>query len=160
VGCRHLDTAESYQNEEAVGRAIAHSGIPRDELFVTTKLWVHDGGEDGATRAFTQSLARLGLDSVAMTTWTNDELTRIGTADELQISSARGDGTLGNPGPSGSSASATTSMSAPCTDATAAGSPPPRPAHLRQVPPLRRTDHHQQRRDPGAQAATIKLLAR
>jgi 2,5-diketo-D-gluconate reductase A len=62
VGYRHLDTAEGYQNEEAVGRAIATSGIPRDELFVTTKLWVQDSGEDGATRAFEQSLARLGLD--------------------------------------------------------------------------------------------------
>jgi 2,5-diketo-D-gluconate reductase A len=62
VGYRHLDTAEAYRNEEAVGRAIATSGIPRDELFVTTKLWVQDGGEDGAKRAFEQSLARLGLD--------------------------------------------------------------------------------------------------
>ena len=61
-GYRHLDTAESYQNEEAVGRAIGNSGIPRDELFVTTKLFVHDGGEDGAKRAFEQSLTRLGVD--------------------------------------------------------------------------------------------------
>jgi 2,5-diketo-D-gluconate reductase A len=64
TGYRHLDTAEAYQNEAAVGRAIATSGIPRDELFVTTKLWVQDGGEDGAKRAFEQSLARLGLDSL------------------------------------------------------------------------------------------------
>jgi 2,5-diketo-D-gluconate reductase A len=62
TGYRHLDTAEAYRNEAAVGRAIANSGIPRDELFVTTKLWVQDGGEDGAKRAFEQSLARLGLD--------------------------------------------------------------------------------------------------
>jgi 2,5-diketo-D-gluconate reductase A len=62
IGYRHLDIAEAYQNEAAVGRAIATSGIPRDELFVTTKLWVHDGGEDGAKRAFEQSLARLGLE--------------------------------------------------------------------------------------------------
>jgi 2,5-diketo-D-gluconate reductase A len=62
IGYRHLDTAESYRNEEAVGRSIANSGIPRDELFITTKLWVQDGGEDGAKRAFEQSLARLGLD--------------------------------------------------------------------------------------------------
>jgi 2,5-diketo-D-gluconate reductase A len=62
TGYRHLDTAEAYQNEAAVGRAIATSGIARDELFVTTKLWVHDGGEDGAKRALEQSLARLGLD--------------------------------------------------------------------------------------------------
>jgi 2,5-diketo-D-gluconate reductase A len=62
VGYRHLDTAEAYRNEGAVGRAIATSGIARDELFVTTKLWVQDGGEDGATRAFEQSLQRLGLE--------------------------------------------------------------------------------------------------
>jgi 2,5-diketo-D-gluconate reductase A len=64
TGYRHLDTAAAYQNEEAVGRAIATSGIPRDELFVTTKLWVQDGGEDGAKRAFEQSLTRLGLDAL------------------------------------------------------------------------------------------------
>jgi 2,5-diketo-D-gluconate reductase A len=62
IGYRHLDTAQAYGNEEAVGRAIGSSGIPRDELFVTTKLWVQDGGEDGAKRAFEQSLQRLGLD--------------------------------------------------------------------------------------------------
>ena len=61
IGYRHRDTAESYRNEEAVGRAIGNSGIPRDELFVTTKLWVQDGGEDGAKRAFEKSLQRLGL---------------------------------------------------------------------------------------------------
>jgi 2,5-diketo-D-gluconate reductase A len=64
IGYRHLDTAEAYRNEAAVGRAIATSGIPREELFVTTKLWVQDGGEDGAKRAFAQSLARLGLDDL------------------------------------------------------------------------------------------------
>jgi 2,5-diketo-D-gluconate reductase A len=64
AGYRHIDTAAAYGNEEAVGRAIAASGIPRDELFVTTKLWVHDGGEEGTTRAFEASLQRLGLDHV------------------------------------------------------------------------------------------------
>jgi len=49
AGYRLLDTAESYGNEEPVGRAIAGSGIPRDELFVTTKLWIHSG-EDAAKR--------------------------------------------------------------------------------------------------------------
>jgi diketogulonate reductase-like aldo/keto reductase len=63
VGYRLLDTAESYGNEEAVGRAIAQSGIPRDELFVTTKLWIHSG-EETAKRAFASSLERLGLDYV------------------------------------------------------------------------------------------------
>ena len=62
TGYRSLDTARSYMNEEAVGRAIASSGVPRDELFITTKLWVEDQGEEKAKRAFDASLARLGLD--------------------------------------------------------------------------------------------------
>ncbi|MEX5720844.1 aldo/keto reductase [Geodermatophilus maliterrae] len=62
AGYRHVDTAAAYGNEEAVGRAIAASGIPREELFVTTKLWVSDAGEDAARRAFEKSLLRLGLD--------------------------------------------------------------------------------------------------
>ena len=56
AGYRHIDTAASYGNEEAVGRAIAASGIPREELFVTTKLWIQDAGEDTARRAFDASL--------------------------------------------------------------------------------------------------------
>jgi 2,5-diketo-D-gluconate reductase A len=63
AGYRLLDTAEAYGNEEAVGRAIAQSGVPREELFVTTKLWIHSG-EDAAGRAFATSLERLGLDYV------------------------------------------------------------------------------------------------
>jgi 2,5-diketo-D-gluconate reductase A len=62
AGYRHLDTAASYGNEAAVGRAIAASGIHRQELFVTTKLWVQDTGEQLTTRAFDASLRRLGLD--------------------------------------------------------------------------------------------------
>jgi 2,5-diketo-D-gluconate reductase A len=64
AGYRSLDTAAAYQNEEAVGRAIAASGIPRDELFITTKLWIQDVGEGKARRAFEASLQRLGLDRV------------------------------------------------------------------------------------------------
>jgi 2,5-diketo-D-gluconate reductase A len=64
VGYRSVDTAAAYRNEEAVGRAIAASGIPRDELFVTTKLWIQDVGEGNARRAFEASLKRLGLDYV------------------------------------------------------------------------------------------------
>jgi len=64
VGYRHLDTAAAYRNEEAVGRAIASSGIPREELFVATKLWVQDAGEDNAKRLFEESRKRLGLDYV------------------------------------------------------------------------------------------------
>jgi len=62
AGYRHLDTAAVYGNEEAVGAAIKRSGIPREELFVTTKLWVHDGGEEGTKRAFDASMKRLDLD--------------------------------------------------------------------------------------------------
>ncbi|MFC9506235.1 aldo/keto reductase [Streptomyces sp. NPDC057002] len=62
AGYRSLDTAAAYRNEEAVGRAIKAAGIPREELFVTTKLWVQDPGEDNTKRAFDASLRRLGLD--------------------------------------------------------------------------------------------------
>ena len=63
AGYRHLDTAAAYRNEEAVGRAVASSGIPRDQLFVTTKLWIQDAPvEDNTKRAFERSLQRLGLD--------------------------------------------------------------------------------------------------
>jgi 2,5-diketo-D-gluconate reductase A len=64
AGYRSLDTAAAYGNEEAVGRAIAGSGIARSELFVTTKLWIQDPGEENARRAFEASLERLGLDYV------------------------------------------------------------------------------------------------
>ena len=62
VGYRLLDTAASYQNEEAVGRAIRASSIPREEIFVTTKLWVEDTGYDKTKRAFDRSMKRLALD--------------------------------------------------------------------------------------------------
>ena len=65
VGYRHLDTAAAYRNEEAVGRAIRSSGIARDELFVTTKLWIQKRPvEDSTRRSFETSLKRLGLDHV------------------------------------------------------------------------------------------------
>jgi len=62
AGYRALDTAASYNNEEAVGRAIKNSGIAREELFITTKLWVQKPGEENTKRAFDNSLRRLGLD--------------------------------------------------------------------------------------------------
>lgn len=63
AGYRLLDTAAAYQNEEAVGRAIKNSGVPREELFVTTKLWVQDApGDENTKRAFETSLKKLGLD--------------------------------------------------------------------------------------------------
>ena len=65
VGYRSLDTAAAYMNEAAVGRAIAASGVPREELFVTTKLWVQDAGDESNThRAFENSLNLLGLEYV------------------------------------------------------------------------------------------------
>jgi 2,5-diketo-D-gluconate reductase A len=64
VGYRHIDTAMIYKNEEGVGRAIAASGIPRDELFITTKLWNSDQGTDTARAALDTSLSKLGLDYV------------------------------------------------------------------------------------------------
>ena len=62
VGYRLIDTAAAYFNEEAVGAAIRESGIPREELFLTTKLWIQDQGYEQARRAFQASLDRLGTD--------------------------------------------------------------------------------------------------
>ncbi|WP_216213261.1 aldo/keto reductase [Amycolatopsis aidingensis] len=62
AGYRSIDTATAYNNEGAVGRAIAESGLARDELFVTTKLWNSDQGYDATLRAFDNSLELLGLD--------------------------------------------------------------------------------------------------
>ncbi|QUH03372.1 aldo/keto reductase [Saccharopolyspora erythraea] len=62
AGYRSIDTAAAYGNEAAVGRALAESGLARDELFVTTKLWNADQGYDNALRAFDTSLELLGLD--------------------------------------------------------------------------------------------------
>jgi 2,5-diketo-D-gluconate reductase A len=64
VGYRHIDTARIYGNEAGVGRAIADSGIPREQLFVTTKLWNDDQGTQSVFDAFDASLERLGLDYV------------------------------------------------------------------------------------------------
>ncbi|HRO18713.1 MAG TPA: aldo/keto reductase [Ferruginibacter sp.] len=62
TGYRLIDTAQSYGNEEAVGNAIKKSGIPREELFVTTKLWIQRSGFEGTKKAFEQSLEKLQLD--------------------------------------------------------------------------------------------------
>lgn len=63
---RHIDTAAAYGNEEAVGRGIATSSVPREDVFVTTKLWNADHGYDAALAAFDVSLDKLGLDYVDM----------------------------------------------------------------------------------------------
>ncbi|MEW2342745.1 aldo/keto reductase [Streptomyces griseoaurantiacus] len=64
AGYRSIDTAAIYGNEEGTGRAIASSGLPREELFVTTKLWNADQGHDSTLRAFDTSLKKLGLEYV------------------------------------------------------------------------------------------------
>jgi 2,5-diketo-D-gluconate reductase A len=64
VGYRHIDTAAVYGNEAGVGKAIAASGIPRDELYITTKLWNSDQGTQSAVDAIDLSLEKLGLDYV------------------------------------------------------------------------------------------------
>lgn len=62
IGYRLIDTAAAYDNEQGVGAAIRQSGIPREDLFVTTKLWVQDHGYDNTLRAFDTSMKKLGLD--------------------------------------------------------------------------------------------------
>lgn len=62
AGYRLIDTAAAYGNEEAVGRAIRRAGVPREELFITTKLWIPDISYEGAKRGFAASLERLGLE--------------------------------------------------------------------------------------------------
>lgn len=64
TGYRHIDTASFYQNEEGVGKAIKDSGIPRNELFITTKVWNNEQGYDEALEAFERSINRLQMDYV------------------------------------------------------------------------------------------------
>lgn len=62
AGCRLIDTASSYQNEEAVGRAIRNCSVPREELFITTKAYIQEMGYDNTMQAFERSMRKLGLD--------------------------------------------------------------------------------------------------
>jgi len=62
TGYRSIDTAAAYMNEQAVGRAVKKSGVPREELFITTKLWIQNAGYENTKKAFSRSLERLGLD--------------------------------------------------------------------------------------------------
>lgn len=64
AGYRHIDTAQSYLNEEAVGLGIAHSGVPREDLFLTTKIWVENTSYEGVKASFQHSLERLGVEYV------------------------------------------------------------------------------------------------
>src|SRR6201995_1210452 len=61
-GYRLIDTAQSYMNEEAVGKAIKRSGVPREDLFITTKLWIQSDGYEGAKKVFENSLRKLQLE--------------------------------------------------------------------------------------------------
>src|SRR4051794_41879524 len=62
IGYRHIDTARAYENEREVGRGIADSGVPRDEIFLTTKVPHDEATADGVERAAEESLERLGVD--------------------------------------------------------------------------------------------------
>jgi diketogulonate reductase-like aldo/keto reductase len=64
TGYNHIDTAASYQNEEAVGRGIKQSGVAREKLFITTKLWIQSNGYEGTLNTFENSLKRLQLDYI------------------------------------------------------------------------------------------------
>lgn len=62
TGYRLIDTAQSYENEEAVGKAIKRGGVAREELFITTKVWIQSNGYEETKKAFENSLKRLQLD--------------------------------------------------------------------------------------------------
>ena len=64
MGVRHIDTAHAYQNERSVGKAVKESGIPREEVWITSKLWPHEYGEGKTTEAIDKMLARLGTDYI------------------------------------------------------------------------------------------------
>ena len=64
TGYSHIDTAASYLNEEAVGKGIKQSGVPREKLFVTTKLWIQSNGYEGTLKAFERSLKRLQVEYI------------------------------------------------------------------------------------------------
>lgn len=64
AGYRHIDTAAAYFNEEDVGKAVRDSGIPRSEIFITSKLWISDLGYEGAKRGIARSLKKLGMDYI------------------------------------------------------------------------------------------------
>ncbi len=93
VGYRHIDTAAVYGNEIGVGRAIEKSGIPREELFITTKLWNSDQGTQSAFDAIDLSLEKLGLDQVDLYLihWPRPDLDRY-TESWLALEQIRDDG--------------------------------------------------------------------
>lgn len=64
AGYRSIDTAQAYQNEEAVGKGVKRSGVNRDEIFLTTKVWISNAGEEKATKSIDESLHKLGTDYI------------------------------------------------------------------------------------------------
>ena len=91
VGYRHIDTAQAYGNEEDVGRAIADSGIARDELFVTTKVWMEQAAPPDVEQSTGESLRRLGLDHVDLLLihWPTDVASLEATVEALADQQAR-----------------------------------------------------------------------
>jgi 2,5-diketo-D-gluconate reductase B len=92
IGYRHIDTAAMYENEAAVGAAIAASGIRRDDLFVTTKVWHDQLAPDALHRAFDASLRKLGLDHVDlyMIHWPSRDMDMAATLKALTSLQERG----------------------------------------------------------------------
>lgn len=92
LGYRHIDTAAMYENEAAVGAAIAASGVARDELFVTTKVWHDQLGSEALLRAFDASLRKLGLDHVDLYTihWPSRDMDMAATLEALMSLRERG----------------------------------------------------------------------
>ena len=64
TGYRHIDTAAAYGNEREVGEGIRRSGVPRDEIFVETKVWINDFGYDATLHAFDKSAGKLGIEQI------------------------------------------------------------------------------------------------
>lgn len=72
IGYRLVDTAQIYNNEQAVGDAIKHSNVPREDIFITSKIWVDDYGYDNTLKAFEDSMKKLQLDYLDLYTWRSD----------------------------------------------------------------------------------------
>lgn len=92
VGYRHVDTAQAYGNEEEVGRAIADSGVDRDEVFVTTKVWMEQAAPADVEQSTGESLRRLGMDHVDLLLihWPTDIAPIEATVEALADQQARG----------------------------------------------------------------------
>ncbi|WP_440994948.1 aldo/keto reductase [Arhodomonas sp. SL1] len=92
VGCRHIDTAQMYNNEAAVGEAIRDSGVPREDIFVTTKVWVDRFRDGDLQRSTEESLKRLGLEYVDLLLlhWPNPEVPLEETVGALNDTRRRG----------------------------------------------------------------------